>query len=360
MNRCFGTGKDFYETYHDHEWGVPVRDDRLLFEMLILEGAQAGLSWETILKRRSGYKQAFHNFDIETIAHMSDLELEKLKDCPDIIRNRSKIFAVRQNARVFLAIQKEYGSFATYLWSFVGNTPIIGARNHFKEIPPLIPESIALSKDLKKRGMNFVGPTIMYAYMQAVGLVNDHLTSCWRHQALIRKPALRDMLMRIRAQLPPERQEQAASSILSCLQNILGTHSRVLSFAPLPSEVDVRVINLLLASQKKLLLPRVENLTLAIYLVSDPTSELIRSPFGIFEPDPTRCPQVEKSSISCVLVPGLGFDKENLRLGFGKGYYDRLLQGLSCLKIGIGFKEQLVDSIPREPHDVELDRLLLG
>ncbi len=178
--RCFGNGKgkEFYAEYHDREWGVPVHDDLRLFEMLILEGAQAGLSWETILKRREGYRKAFHGFDPEKVAKMTDAELEGLLLNPGIIRNRLKIKAARQNARVFLEIQKEFGSFDRYLWGFVKGKPIVNRPSSMKEIPPKTAESDALSKDLKKRGMTFVGSTIMYAYMQAVGLVNDHLDSC--------------------------------------------------------------------------------------------------------------------------------------------------------------------------------------
>jgi DNA-3-methyladenine glycosylase I len=179
--RCFGDlpGKEFYADYHDREWGVPVHDDRHLFEMLILEGAQAGLSWETILKRRLGYRMAFHNFDAARVAAMSDRELEELLQNEGIIRNRLKIFGARQNARVFLDIQREFGSFDRYVWGFVGGKPIVNLRKQFKEVPCSSKESDALSKDLKKRGMTFVGSTIVYAFMQAVGLVNDHLVDCW-------------------------------------------------------------------------------------------------------------------------------------------------------------------------------------
>lgn len=180
--RCFGEGKEFYAKYHDTEWGIPVHDDRHLFEMLILEGAQAGLSWETILKRREGYREAFHNFDPQKVALMTDQELEKLLKNDQIIRNRLKIFSARQNAIAFLKIQKEYGSFDKYLWGFVHHTPIQNHPKSFKEVPATSQESDALSKDLKKRGMNFVGSTIIYAYMQAVGLVNDHLVSCPSYQ----------------------------------------------------------------------------------------------------------------------------------------------------------------------------------
>jgi DNA-3-methyladenine glycosylase I len=181
--RCFGDkrGQQFYAIYHDTEWGVPVHDDRHLFEMLILEGAQAGLSWETILKRRSGYRKAFHNFDVAKVAAMSDHELEALRSDPGIIRNRLKIYAARRNAQVFLAIQQEFGSFDQYVWRFVGGVPIINSWHTMKDLPATTPQSDALSKDLKKRGMTFVGSTIMYAFMQAVGMVNDHITSCWLH-----------------------------------------------------------------------------------------------------------------------------------------------------------------------------------
>lgn len=181
--RCFGNGpgKEFYAEYHDREWAVPVHDDRLLFEMLILEGAQAGLSWETILKRRAGYKKAFHNFDVAKVAAMTDNQLEALRSDPDIIRNRLKIYATRQNARVFLAIQQEFGAFDRYLWNFVDNKPIVNVRKSLQDVPPTTSISDALSKDLKKRGMTFVGSTIIYAFMQAVGMVNDHVISCWRH-----------------------------------------------------------------------------------------------------------------------------------------------------------------------------------
>ena len=181
MNRCFGDkpGQDFYAEYHDTEWGIPVHDDQRLFEMLILEGAQAGLSWETILKRRVGYRKAFYTFDVSKVACMRDDELEALRQNSDIIRNRLKIYATRTNAVVFLQIQKEFGSFDAYVWGFVQGTPIV---NHWDGGAPVTtPESDALSKDLKKRGMTFVGSTIMYAFMQAVGMVNDHTVTCWRY-----------------------------------------------------------------------------------------------------------------------------------------------------------------------------------
>lgn len=180
-NRCFGNGAglEFYADYHDNEWGVPVHDDRKLFEMLILEGAQAGLSWETILKKRKGYQDAFYNFDPQKVANMSNADLEAQLSNPKIVRNRLKINAARRNARVFLAIQEECGSFDCYLWAFVTNKPIQNHWNSVEELPAFTKESEIISKDLKKRGMTFVGPVIIYAYMQAVGLVNDHPKNCW-------------------------------------------------------------------------------------------------------------------------------------------------------------------------------------
>lgn len=180
--RCFGDqpGKEFYAEYHDQEWGTPSHDDHHLFEMLILEGAQAGLSWETVLKKRAGYRKAFHNFDPAQVADMKDSELEALRENSGIIRNRLKIYAARRNARVFLDIQKEFVSFDAYLWRFTGGQPIINYRKTLEDIPATTAESDALSKDLKKRGMTFVGPTIIYAYMQAIGMENDHIEDCWR------------------------------------------------------------------------------------------------------------------------------------------------------------------------------------
>ncbi len=182
--RCgwVGTGKAFYEEYHDQEWGVPVHDDGKHFEFLILEGAQAGLSWETILKRREGYRKAFKNFDPKAVARMTDQELEALLQNGDIIRNRLKVFAARKNAQVFLQIQQKFGSFNAYVWPFVGGKPKINSWKSLKDVPATSPESDALSADLKKRGMSFVGSTIIYAHMQAVGMVNDHLVTCFRHR----------------------------------------------------------------------------------------------------------------------------------------------------------------------------------
>lgn len=181
--RCFGgeLGKEFYGDYHDHEWGVPLHDDQRLFEMLILEGAQAGLSWETVLKKREGYRKAFHQFDPHKVARMTDEALEALRDNPEIIRNRLKIYAARKNAQAFLDIQKEYQTFDAYLWGFVNGKPVMNHRKSFDDVPATTAESNALSKDLKKRGMTFVGSTIIYAFMQAVGMVNDHTTGCWRY-----------------------------------------------------------------------------------------------------------------------------------------------------------------------------------
>ena len=182
--RCFGdkSGQEYYADYHDNEWGIPVHDDQKLFEMLILEGAQAGLSWETILKKREGYRKAFNNFDPAKIVKMSDEDLEKQRENPDIIRNKLKIYSVRQNARVFLEIQKEFGSFDKYIWDFIKGKTIKNHWKDFKEVPSSTQESDAISKDLKKRGMKFVGSTIIYAFMQAVGMVNDHLTNCIKYQ----------------------------------------------------------------------------------------------------------------------------------------------------------------------------------
>ena len=179
--RCFGSYPDaaLDAEYHDSEWGVPVHDDTHLFEMLILEGAQAGLSWQTILKRRSGYREAFYLFDPVKVAAMSDKELDALSLNTAIIRNRLKIYAARQNAQSFVQIQKEFGSFDRYVWHFVNNKPLINNWKDRKQVPTTTPESEKLSKDLKKRGMTFVGPTIIYAYMQAVGMVNDPLIDCW-------------------------------------------------------------------------------------------------------------------------------------------------------------------------------------
>lgn len=176
-------GKEDYTQYHDTEWGEPVHDDCKHFEMLILEGAQAGLSWYTILKRREGYRQAFKHFDPVKVAALSDAELEAILLNGDIIRNRLKVFSVRKNALVFLAIQQEFGSFDAYIWRFVGKEPKVNRVKTLAELPATSAESDALSKDLKKRGMSFVGSTIMYAYLQATGLINDHMQDCYKSKS---------------------------------------------------------------------------------------------------------------------------------------------------------------------------------
>jgi DNA-3-methyladenine glycosylase I len=181
MHRCdwVGQNKPHYESYHDNEWGKPLHDDNQLFEMLILEGAQAGLNWETILLRREGYRKAFHQFIPNRVAMMADDELEALLTNASIIRNRLKVWSARKNARVFLDIQQQYGSFDRFLWNFVDGKPIINRPKAMKDVKTTSAEAIALSNDLRKKGMSFVGPTILYAYMQATGLVNDHLQTCF-------------------------------------------------------------------------------------------------------------------------------------------------------------------------------------
>ena len=168
--------------YHDQEWGVPVRDDRRLFEMLILEGAQAGLSWITILRKREAYRRAFEDFDPRAVAGFGPDRLQRLLLDPGLVRNRLKLAAAVTNARAFLAVQERFGSFAAYLWPFVGGAPKVNAWATLAEVPAVSPEAQALSKDLKARGFTFVGPTIIYAFMQAVGLVDDHVAGCWRRQ----------------------------------------------------------------------------------------------------------------------------------------------------------------------------------
>jgi DNA-3-methyladenine glycosylase I len=177
-------GFDQYMTYHDEEWGVPVHDDKIHFEFLILEGAQAGLSWSTILKKREGYRKNFADFDPNKVARFSDKKLEKILLDPSIVRNRLKVFAAVTNAKQFLKVQEEFGSFDKYIWGFVGGKPIVNKRKTMKEVPATTPESDALSKDLIKRGFKFVGSTVIYAHMQACGLVNDHLVDCHRHTQL--------------------------------------------------------------------------------------------------------------------------------------------------------------------------------
>ena len=170
--------------YHDSEWGVPVHDDRVLFEFLILEGAQAGLSWSTILNKRSGYQKAFSQFDPKKIARYDQDRIERLLTNPAIVRNRLKVQSTVSNARAFLAIQKEYGTFDTYLWDFVGGKPICNRWRRSAQVPVSTELSDQLSKDLKRRGFRFVGTTICYSYLQAMGLINDHLVSCFRYQAV--------------------------------------------------------------------------------------------------------------------------------------------------------------------------------
>lgn len=183
--RCEWCLKDpNYIKYHDEEWGVPVHDDQKHFEFLILEGAQAGLSWLTILKRRNGYREAFRNFDVTQVARFKEKDVAKLLKNEGIIRNQAKIKASITNAQAFLKIQEEFGSFNSYCWDFVSGKPIINKRKSLKDIPPTSKESDAFSKDLKQRGFKFVGSTIIYAHMQAVGMVNDHLMSCFRYQEL--------------------------------------------------------------------------------------------------------------------------------------------------------------------------------
>lgn len=181
--RCTWCGEDeLYIEYHDEVWGVPARDDHTLFEFLILEGAQAGLAWITVLRKRDGYRKAFANFNPAKVARFSDAKLEKILLNPDVIRNRLKVFSARQNARAFLAVQKEFGSFADYIWAFVDSKPIQNKWRALGEVPALTPLAETISKDLKQRGFNFVGPTIIYAFMQATGMVNDHVTGCYRRK----------------------------------------------------------------------------------------------------------------------------------------------------------------------------------
>jgi len=178
--RCPWAKSDLAIAYHDAEWGNPVHDDQLLFEFLILEGAQAGLSWETILKKRQAYRKAFDQFDPKKVAKYNAAKVARLMANEGIVRNRLKIASAIANAKAFLAVQKEFGSFDAYLWSFVNGKPIVNRIENFKQVPARSKESDALSKDLKKRGFNFVGSTICYAMMQAIGMVNDHLTTCFR------------------------------------------------------------------------------------------------------------------------------------------------------------------------------------
>jgi DNA-3-methyladenine glycosylase I len=185
VTRCGWSVSDpLYIEYHDKEWGVPLHDDRRLFEMLILEGAQAGLSWITILRKRENYRRAFDAFDPRKVSRYNAQKKRELLSNAGIVRNRLKIDAAITNAKVFLTIQKEFGSFDAYIWQFVGGKSLQNRRRSLKDIPPTTPESDAMSKDLKARGFRFVGSTICYAFMQAVGMVNDHITPCYRHTQL--------------------------------------------------------------------------------------------------------------------------------------------------------------------------------
>ena len=180
-----GVSLDYIE-YHDREWGVPVYDDRVQFEFLLLEGAQAGLSWSTILNKREGYRKAFADFDVEKVARFTKKRVEKLLDNPAIVRNRLKVESAVTNAQAFIGVQEEFGSFSKYIWGFVDGVPIQNRFRKDSDIPATSPESDALSKDLRQRGFRFVGSTIVYAHMQATGLVNDHVVGCFRYQPCAR------------------------------------------------------------------------------------------------------------------------------------------------------------------------------
>ena len=187
-NRCEWCGIDpLYVKYHDDEWGIPLHDDHGLFELLILEGAQAGLSWSTILRKREGYRKAFDNFDARKISQYSEMDVSRLLANSEIIRNRLKINATITNARAFLETQEQFGSFDHYIWQFVNGRPIQNSWEKLTDIPSSTPESEAMSKDLQRRGFKFVGTTICYAFMQAVGMVNDHVVGCFRHKELRNK-----------------------------------------------------------------------------------------------------------------------------------------------------------------------------
>jgi DNA-3-methyladenine glycosylase I len=184
IRRCHWAANDWNIPYHDQEWGVPVHNDRVLFEFLILEGAQAGLSWDTILRKRARYREVFDHFDAQRIARYNAKKVRQLLKDPGIVRNRLKIEAAISNARAFLAVQRECGSFDAYIWRFVGGKPKQNNWTKHQKVPAKSSESDAMSKDLKKRGFRFVGSTICYAFMQAVGMVNDHLTECFRYRAV--------------------------------------------------------------------------------------------------------------------------------------------------------------------------------
>ena len=183
--RCSWCGEDeLYRAYHDEEWGVPIRDDQLLFEFICLEGQQAGLSWITVLKKREQYRKSFKNFDVSKCANLTDRTIEKLLLNTGLIRNRLKLYSIRTNAKAFQAVQKEFGSFEKYIWSFVDGKVLDGKRKNSKQVPSTTRESDAMSKDLKKRGFKFIGSTICYAFMQAAGLVNDHTSNCFRYKQI--------------------------------------------------------------------------------------------------------------------------------------------------------------------------------
>lgn len=185
VTRCWGDKDLLMRTYHDKEWGVPLHDERLLFEFLLLEGAQAGLSWTTILTKRENYRKAFDNFEWEKIATYDEAKIEELLQNPGIIRNKLKVRAFITNAQAFIRLRKKFGSFDSYIWKFVDNNPIQNNLTGFEQMQPKTPLSEQISKDLKKvHGFKFIGPTIIYAFMQAIGMVNDHLTSCFRHKEL--------------------------------------------------------------------------------------------------------------------------------------------------------------------------------
>lgn len=187
-SRCEWCGNDpLYVRYHDEEWGVPVHDDRKHFEFLTLEGAQAGLSWITILRKRENYREAFADFDAARVARFGKREIERLLKNPGIVRNRLKVEGTVRNARAFLAVQDEFDGFDNYIWRFVGGKPVQNRWTQMNQVPATTPESDALSKDLKKRGFTFAGSTIIYAHMQAIGMVNDHVIDCFRHKTLRRR-----------------------------------------------------------------------------------------------------------------------------------------------------------------------------
>jgi len=185
VTRCAWAGTPLSIAYHDAEWGVPVHDDRILFEFLTLEGAQAGLSWETILKKRESYRDAFAGFDPARVARFTPARVERLLQNPGIVRNRLKVVSTVQNAKAFRLIQREFGSFDSYIWTFVGGEPRVNRQRTLGEVPPHSPESDSMSRDLLRRGFKFVGSTICYAFMQAVGLVNDHTVDCFRYSKLV-------------------------------------------------------------------------------------------------------------------------------------------------------------------------------